>query len=169
MFDPVRVQRRPTGDVVWLKRTDVESAVPEIEGQEPAGVEVCDWLRYGSTMSMRLADWLDSRVTRHVRLPGWLAYGRPLLYGRVAADRVGAGLRLLSRGRVVVTDRLHGHILSLLLGIPHVLMENTYGKLGRFYETWTRGSPLAHFADSPAEALAIARSLAGGLADLRTE
>lgn len=32
--------------------------------------------------------------------------------------RVERGLRLLSRGERIVTDRLHGHILALLLGIP---------------------------------------------------
>ncbi|WP_276524270.1 polysaccharide pyruvyl transferase family protein, partial [Enterobacter hormaechei] len=47
-----------------------------------------------------------------------------------ARRRVERGLRLLSRGERIVTDRLHGHILSLLLGIPHVVLDNDYGKLG---------------------------------------
>ena len=160
---PVAMPRSPTGDVVWLKRTDLESAGAKLEGRETAGVEICDWLCYEATAPMRLADWLDSQIARHPRLLGPLGRARPPVYGRVAADRVRAGQGLLSRGRVVVTDRLHGHILSLLMGIPHVLLDNSYGKLWHFYETWTRGCPLVHWAESPSEALELARSVAGSV------
>ena len=46
------------------------------------------------------------------------------------------GLEILGRGRGVVTDRLHGHILSSLMGIPHVALDNSYGKLSAFMDTW---------------------------------
>jgi pyruvyl transferase EpsO len=49
-------------------------------------------------------------------------------------------------GRVVITDRLHAHILCLLMQIPHVLLNNAVGKTWTFYETWTRDSPLCHLA-----------------------
>jgi len=42
-----------------------------------------------------------------------------------AGARLRRGCDVLSQGRVVIADRLHGHILSLLLGLPHVLMNNT--------------------------------------------
>ena len=66
---------------------------------------------------------------------------------------------MLSRGKVIITDRLHGHILSLLLGIEHIVLDNNYGKLSSFYESWTRASDLAHWARSPEEAAALARDL----------
>ncbi len=157
---PLGVVGSPTCDVVWLKRTDIES-VAKLEGPEPAGVEICDWLNYRPTALMRFKNWFDQQIARHQRALGSRGYGRPLVYARVAADRVGVGLRLLSRGRVVVTDRLHGHILSVLLGIPHVLMDNSYDKIRRFHETWTRGCPLVHWAASPGEALEIARTISG--------
>lgn len=59
----------------------------------------------------------------------------------------------------MITDRLHGHILCLLLGLPHVLLDNTYGKLKDFYDTWTKGCALAIWANSPGEALERARPL----------
>jgi pyruvyl transferase EpsO len=65
----------------------------------------------------------------------------------------------LSAGRVVVTDRLHGHILSLLLGIPHVVLDNSYGKLHQFVAAWTESSPLVHTAQTPDEAANIATTL----------
>ena len=34
-----------------------------------------------------------------------------------------SGMMFLQRGLVVVTDRLHGHILSDLCGTPHVIFD----------------------------------------------
>jgi exopolysaccharide biosynthesis predicted pyruvyltransferase EpsI len=71
------------------------------------------------------------------------------------------GLRVLARGRIVVTDRLHGHVLALLQGIPQVVLDNSYGKLRSTYTTWTCRSGLAHWATSAEEARALATALAG--------
>ncbi|MEG8022012.1 polysaccharide pyruvyl transferase family protein [Sphingomonas aerolata] len=67
---------------------------------------------------------------------------RPAHYERLARARVARGLTLLSRGRQIVTDRLHAHILALLLGIPHVALDNEYGKLSAYIAAWTAPSPL---------------------------
>jgi pyruvyl transferase EpsO len=69
-------------------------------------------------------------------------------YEAAAKARVLRGCRLLSSGRVVITDRLHAHILCLLLGIPHSVLDNTYGKLGRFLDTWTGRAAGVHRAAS---------------------
>lgn len=39
------------------------------------------------------------------------------------------GNMLLCRGRVIITDRLHGVIMSLLIGKPVIAFDNIYGKL----------------------------------------
>lgn len=65
-----------------------------------------------------------------------------------AEARVERGLRLLARGELIVTDRLHGHILALLLGIPHVVLDNDYGKVGAYIAAWTQRSPLVRQARS---------------------
>lgn len=75
-----------------------------------------------------------------------------------ARERVERGLRLLSRGEQIVTDRLHGHILALLLGIDHVVLDNDYGKVGAYIDAWTATSPLVRQARSAREA---AEMLAG--------
>jgi pyruvyl transferase EpsO len=64
----------------------------------------------------------------------------------------------LSLGRIVITDRLHGHIFCLMLGIPHVLLNDDDGKNWNFYETWGRQSGLCRLARTPADAWALARS-----------
>jgi pyruvyl transferase EpsO len=43
--------------------------------------------------------------------------------------RMQMGNNVLSRGRMVVTDRLHASIMSALLGIPHIYMDNSYKKI----------------------------------------
>jgi exopolysaccharide biosynthesis predicted pyruvyltransferase EpsI len=47
---------------------------------------------------------------------------------------------------------LHAHLLSLLLGIPHAILDNTYGKLGRFLDAWTGGAEGVHHATSTSDA-----------------
>src|SRR5262249_47886968 len=81
-------------------------------------------------------------------------------YDPLAEERLARGCGILSGGRVVVTDRLHGHVLCLVLGVPHVLLDNSYGKVRGFYETWTAGCPLPRWAAPPAGALDQARALA---------
>jgi pyruvyl transferase EpsO len=66
---------------------------------------------------------------------------------------VDRGCRTLAAGRVVVTDRLHAHLLSLLLGIPHGVLDNSYGKLFRFLDAWTGDAPGVHRFATAGEAL----------------
>jgi pyruvyl transferase EpsO len=60
----------------------------------------------------------------------------------------------------VITDRLLAHVLCLLLGIPHVLLNDESGKNWHFHETWTRDAELCRLARSPAEAWGLARNAA---------
>ncbi|WP_432570301.1 polysaccharide pyruvyl transferase family protein [Kineococcus sp. SYSU DK005] len=82
-------------------------------------------------------------------------------YSSMARQNLAAGVRTFSRGRVVVTDRLHGHVLCLLLGIPHVVLDNSYGKIRDFREAWTSGSELTRTATTADEAVDLARELLG--------
>lgn len=79
---------------------------------------------------------------------------------RRAWCRVMAGLRILSGHSVVITDRLHGHVLALLAGVPHVALDNSYGKVHGYVTTWTESSGLVRTAETLGEARALARELA---------
>jgi len=70
-----------------------------------------------------------------------------------ARQRVMMGQRTLSRGRRVITDRLHGHIFCEMMGIKHCIFDSYGNKLRRFHQTWSSQSALATQVDSP-EALA---------------
>jgi pyruvyl transferase EpsO len=47
------------------------------------------------------------------------------------------GINILSAGHLAITDRLHGHIISILLGLPHALIDDAFGKIGNFARAWT--------------------------------
>lgn len=133
-----RTLRKPADlDLLFLMRTDLERAagrrLSEADIAEAGKTAaMVDWLRE-SRYGLRFARWLSG--ARHAM--GGRARRRAAQHDAMAWRRFRRGVDLLSRGRVVITDRLHGHILSLLLDIPHVALDNTYGKLGGFIEAWT--------------------------------
>jgi pyruvyl transferase EpsO len=47
-----------------------------------------------------------------------------------------------------VTDRLHGHILALLLDVPHVVVETGYGKIRGFIESFSGGMHGVAYCDA---------------------
>jgi len=144
-------------DAFCLMRTDKEKSV-----------EVCDDLAaYDSRLSIQKEDWLDEpnhlfmRMRKstifHLPFLGLKAFDknrqRELLYRRLASDRLKRGVARLSTGRVVITDRLHAHILSILLDIPHIRLDNSYGKISNFANAWTADSDICYSAQSFEEAL----------------
>ena len=74
------------------------------------------------------------------------------MYTPLARQRLERGFDLLRSARVVVTDRLHGHILALLLGVPQILIGDRHGKLRGFYDAWTSSSSITRWAASPRDA-----------------
>ena len=76
-------------------------------------------------------------------------------YTPLARQRLGRGLAELAEGKIVISDRLHGHILATLMQIPNILIDNSYGKLSSFYDTWMRDVTGVRFAVSSREALAM--------------
>ena len=154
--------------VLWLARRDGESA-----GYDPPvadGVEVVDWLE--PLPDEAAPSWRMKRVmARNGRLTDllrddpdagrWPARRLSRTFDPMSRYWVRRGQAILARGQVVVTDRLHGHLLALAMGIPHVVLDNRTGKVSSHLETWSGDSPLVHPADGASDALEQALSLAG--------
>ena len=166
-LDPLPRPAPPTTDVVWIARRDPEA----VHGEPPAtaGVEVLDWLEPlagehpwpdGARRAYDVNAWLIERMASRT----WAAdhLWRPLdaTFEPLARAWLARGARLLSRGRVVVADRLHAHVVALLLGIPSVVLDNDHGKVHGVVAASTAASPLTHPAHSVDEALALALDLA---------
>lgn len=68
-----------------------------------------------------------------------------------------AGFELLGSAKFIVTDRLHGHIMSTIIGTPHVLLDSLLGKNLAFHNTWTQDCDCVKIAENITDALAVAR------------
>lgn len=82
-------------------------------------------------------------------------------FDAAAEQRFERGIRQIGRARALVTDRLHVHIVSLLLGRPHAVLDNSYGKINRFMQAFPGGMDLTYRASSLADAVAWAKAQAG--------
>lgn len=113
-------------------------------------------------MIAHLAKTIIPTVARF-RLPIAL---RLKLYDLHSRARLRYGLNMLGAGNIVITDRLHAHILCTLSGIPHVIISDRYGKVKQFYMTWMTSNSLVRSADGPKQAFVeadvLARSAAVG-------
>lgn len=111
------------------------------------------------------ADWLEepksyNKITRRFAAFQAVCSGnwnrndaRVIYYQLLAQNRVNRGLKLLSNGQRIITDRLHAHILSTLLDIPHVALDNNYGKISSYISAWTHTYPAVQTAKTAEEAL----------------
>ena len=129
-FQIGRVQRfmKPTHDILWLRRHDKASTKYDIPARsQNHNVIIGNWRKWKTPKG---SSQLENSFL-------------------MAAN----GLLFLQRGRVVITDRLHGHILCVLLGIPHVIIDPVNKKITSYMQTWTGGLEHVVLAYSPEDAL----------------
>jgi pyruvyl transferase EpsO len=144
-------------DIVWITRNDKEQRFTAPERRD--GLVVADWAvedAVGDDVFERNRALLRRMVEDG---PGGLTDWREFAatFEPLARARVARAVSTLSRGRVIVTERLHGHVFALLLSLPHIVLDNSYGKTRSVYETWTSASGIARLAGSAEEALELAR------------
>ena len=163
---PLQVPTEPSAvsDIAWIARDDRESRGLKPE-RIPDGVWRVDWNprdaelhpRDGEvppTDSVRELIERNRQLTRCAAGEVWRELAE--IREELSLARLERALRLLRRGRVIVTDALHAHILGLMLGIPTVITDTRYGKLRATFDTFTHAAPLAQWADTPEQALAVA-------------
>jgi exopolysaccharide biosynthesis protein PssK len=124
------------GAPLWLTRTDRERRSARLA--PPDGGRLLDWPapdRFEAALRA-LSRHVGQRATKRARLAPAATPALVALHRFLAARRVRAAFDLLASAPVVVTDRLHAHILCELLGVPHVTVDTGYGKLRRFAEAW---------------------------------
>lgn len=129
---------RPTVEVVTQARTDRE-AQEGVRHDLPS----FDWLEVPGRSVPRAALALARTTNRaQSHLPATVS-ARPNVWGAslLAQVNLRRGVSLLGRARYIVTDRLHGHVLSYLLGRPHVVVDDRYGKIRALHDSWLAGDP----------------------------
>jgi pyruvyl transferase EpsO len=146
----------PEFDTLYLLRTDSERVGGDTYRPRD-GEALADWIE-DELFALRLAK-LGGLVKGGLTAPFSHA-ARNFFYEEAAWSRFRRGVRLLSKADAIVTDRLHSHIISLLLGIPHAVLDNSYGKLSRFMHAWTSDAPDLFVAKSIEDASAWAAARA---------
>lgn len=160
----------PRNDVVWLARHDPEALhpLPTADQLGDLDVHLTDWLtplpgEQEAPPGAERAFARNQALVGRMQHSGWAADHRWRSLDRtfipLATAWVDRALRLLSSGRVVITDRLHAHVLCLLHGIPSIVLDNAYGKVHGVIEASTATSPLTFPVGSVEEAITTARAL----------
>jgi exopolysaccharide biosynthesis predicted pyruvyltransferase EpsI len=144
---------QPEFPVLAMLRSDLERAG---NADRPAnlGVPVEDWITE-SARRVRISKAFGALSAILALKP---AEARLRKLDAAAHNRFRRGIRQISRGRAILTDRLHVHICSLLLGRPHAVLDNKYGKIRRFMAAFSGGSDLSYKATSLDEGIAWARA-----------
>ncbi|WP_371056070.1 polysaccharide pyruvyl transferase family protein [Rhodosalinus sp. K401] len=137
---PLHTDTRPEVPVLALMRDDQERhASRSQETTARDSVRVTDWIEpYNLPWAGKIAE----RLARSAPLPSrtlmaWLERA----YRLKAEKELRRGIDLLAQGHRVVTDRLHGHILCSLMGKTHVVLDNHYGKVFNYINTWAGDHP----------------------------
>jgi exopolysaccharide biosynthesis predicted pyruvyltransferase EpsI len=160
----VRRYRSARTPILALARDDVEES-SGLRAMRGPGVAVRDWSLGQSGdlawQARRLAPRALRAAHRDARAYRLAAPVTDFAMRSMARQVLRGGLDLLSTADVVVTDRLHGHLLCMLLDIPHVVLDNRYGKIRALHDAWTAASATTYWAETPAEALQTAYRLAG--------
>ena len=148
----------PLGKVLFLCRTDKEKGVA-VEKNSLNFIE-----------NLEIFDWPTQKIPKLVLhmlvlkinialLKFWKLFGlhwskandvHGLIKFHSKERQIQSAVEFLSQYNLIITTRLHGHILACLLGIPNIVLDNSYGKNKNFYDAWMQDNMLnAHYANSP--------------------
>lgn len=154
----------PDHDLVIMKRVDTESLEdPEDLSPDLVGdAFVTDWRLewFGGDLRWWPRSFLIVLLSTRARFRPRIADFSRRTFDRQSEIIVDQAVRTLSRGRVVVTDRLHGAIFGLLLGKPVVLVDNANRKVSAAYRDYFREAGTVHLTDDFDAAITLGRELA---------
>lgn len=173
-FEPPLVKRTARGkDLLIIARQDKEAAsgLHDVGESWGTGVDVTstDWhsegwlaVRYGAARRVMRLHQLLVQVRRRL---GWTPVLPQWIVQRVIAAlndiNITGALRWYAAADLVVVDRLHAHVLALLLGIDHVALDNNYRKIGAVFDDYTGQFSTANYATDVAVARDLVASLTG--------
>lgn len=132
-------------DVFCLLRNDKERLYDKSENIENTLTDkklsflIDDWIVEKAPMKAKLNIFLCKLIKKFPKLNFLIQPFYEQLRMAYAKDNLARGILLLSKGDVVITDRLHAFILSTLLGIENFVFDSRGGKVGNFHHTWSKG------------------------------
>ncbi|CUH07538.1 Putative pyruvyl transferase EpsO [Jannaschia seosinensis] len=144
--------RPPTKPIKSLLRKDKESVWKGAHDVVAEYGEVIDWPR---NLSDRIARKLLSLgpLTRLTSMRH-----RQAMFRLHAQTRLDTGVAALEEGACIVSDRLHAHLIASLMRRPQILLDNSYGKIGRHIDAWSDFGLARRVSDMDALRAALAEN-----------
>ena len=126
----------PQHKALALIRNDKESSLSSSNIEAIENLKIEDWLTDAPNMHSLLdrivhRASIESRIVNRITRQGLIR-----IFDTWAQNRLSRGVKQLSRAEFIITDRLHGHIIATLLGIPHLILDNNYGKIFSYVNAW---------------------------------
>ncbi|KAH8741693.1 hypothetical protein FG386_003667 [Cryptosporidium ryanae] len=164
-------------DIVWLDREDRETEQRNktniLISYKNSSIIVDDWINYLPTRYSSGIGIGKKRFASYIRRNSINSVNggnnnniQPEVNFQVfslgiSLERFCKGLEFIMQGKLLITNRLHGHIFSSLLNKKQVLIDTKYNKIKNYYNTWTFSIDEEHvkFADSKENALDFAVEL----------
>ncbi len=133
LWNVVRAEEAGRGTLYIFRKDAERTSAPERLFHDERSVDWDDLVSTGQYVMWRLTQYLhdwESKFGRRFLGPDIWALQNHWLTSRA--------IRSLSRYETIVTDRLHACILGCLLRKKVFFVDNSYGKLTNYYDTWMR-------------------------------
>jgi len=149
--------KQASKDLLIMKRRDFEIGNSD-EAIISNDYSVSDWTTFEPTINEGIAKFYE-KVNNKLSKVFFSLIKQDSVFGlfplRTEKEYTQLGIDLVSQYRFVISTRLHGHILCMLLGIPSIIVDNSYGKNKRFYDAWLKDVENSYFAKTIEEALEL--------------
>ena len=138
-------------ECLYLKRIDKEFVQPD--AAIPPYAETEDWPTINKySAAEKLVYKVESYYRRFQTKPVLSSLLKAItdesFYRIYRKQLLSSGVQFISQYRTIYTTRLHGMILASLLGKQTFFLDNSYGKVSSFYQTWLSDvdtiNPAAH-------------------------
>lgn len=174
-FDPPDGSRAPAdGSLLIIARQDKEalSGLYAVGDNWVPGLKttITDWHSEGVLavrwQLARRAMKIQHRLVRYHRRLSWIPtypqWAVKKLIASLNYTNIAGALQLYSSASLVVVDRLHAHVLAVLLGIDHVVLDNNYHKIKAVFDEYTGKFTTARYATDITVARGYVEDLTAG-------
>lgn len=144
--------------IVALMRTDKEKVI-DITQQSDNELKIMDWTPEPPFAMRTIYKTIQRLAKNYPLLQTLILRHNYKFFIALSSHRIKRGCAILSSGQVVITDRLHAHILCTMMKIPHVVIDNSYQKIGSFRDFWQTGLGICETAICFEEAVILANKI----------
>ncbi len=147
---PIKYNAQNSGEkILFMKRMDKEAIKDDIQIKCDTQT---DWSKFLERYKARVNFHIKlQKGLRLLSLNGYLSGFTTKIWIRCADNLVNESIALFAAHDVVITSRMHGHILACLMDKKNTVIDNSYGKNSSYIKVWTNPSPLVELTHGMAK------------------